>query len=76
MKNKIFNIIVYAMLGWSIVSAGYMALPVEYQAMIPDFNWLTALISGGSTMMLGIGAWQSNSSWQALKLSLIRNIRN
>ena len=55
MKTKIFNVIVYSMLGWSILSATYLALPVEYQAMIPQFNWLTALISGGSTALLGTG---------------------
>ncbi len=55
MKTKIFNVIVYSMLGWSILSATYLALPVEYQAMLPEFNWLTALISGGSTALLGTG---------------------
>jgi len=56
MKTKIFNVLVYTMLGWSVLSAVYLALPVEYQAMIPEFNWLTALISGGSTGLLGTGA--------------------
>lgn len=55
MKTKLFNFTVYAMLGWSIVSAGYMALPPDIQAMIPQFNWLTAVISGGSTLLLGTG---------------------
>lgn len=66
MKTKLFNITVYAMLGWSIVSAVYVALPVEYQAMIPQFNWLTAVVSGGSTLLLGSGglavqAWLSKA---------------
>jgi len=56
MKTKLFNVLVYTMLGWSVLSAVYLALPVEYQAMIPQFNWLTALISGGSTGLLGTGA--------------------
>ena len=56
MKTKIFNVLVYTMLGWSVLSAVYLALPVEYQSMIPEFNWLTALISGGSTGLLGTGA--------------------
>ena len=55
MKKALFNITVYGMLAWSILSAVYLALPVEYQAMLPDFNWLTAVISGGSTMLLGTG---------------------
>ena len=56
MKTKIFNVLIYTMLGWSVLSAVYLALPIEYQAMIPEFNWLTALISGGSTGLLGTGA--------------------
>ena len=56
MKKTLFNIVIYSMLGWSTISAVYLALPIEYQAMIPEFNWLTALISGGSTALLGTGA--------------------
>ena len=55
MKTKLFNVVVYSMLGWSILSATYLALPIEYQEMLPQFNWLTAVISGGSTMLLGTG---------------------
>ena len=54
-KTKIFNIVVYAMLFWSILSAGYLALPAEYQEMLPQMNWLVAVISGGSTALLGSG---------------------
>ena len=56
MKKTLFNIVIYSMLGWSTISAIYLALPIEYQAMIPEFNWLTAVISGGSTALLGTGA--------------------
>lgn len=56
MKKVLFNIVIYSMLAWSTISAIYLALPIEYQAMIPEFNWLTALISGGSTALLGTGA--------------------
>lgn len=56
MKKVLFNIVIYTMLGWSVLSAVYLALPVEYQEMLPDFNWLTALISGGSTALLSTGA--------------------
>lgn len=55
MKKKLLNIGVYSMLGWSILSAGYLILPVEIQNMIPQMNWFTALISGGSTFLLGSG---------------------
>jgi len=70
MKIKIFNVVVYSMLGWSILSATYLALPIEYQEMIPQFNWLTALISGGSTALLGTGGlavktWLTNAKVQS-----------
>lgn len=54
LKNALFNILVYSMLAWSILSAAYVSLPPEYQALIPQFNWLTALISGGATGVVGI----------------------
>ena len=56
MKKTIFNVVVYSMLAWSIFSATYLALPIEYQEMLPDMNWLTALVSGGSTALFGSGA--------------------
>jgi hypothetical protein len=52
MKEKIFNIVVYGMLTYTVAVAGYGALPAEYQNMIP-FNWVTALVSGGTTGLLG-----------------------
>ena len=55
MKKILLNVVIYSMLGWSVLSAVYLALPIEYQAMLPEFNWLTALISGGSTALLGTG---------------------
>lgn len=54
LKNALFNVLVYSMLAWSILSAAYVSLPPEYQALIPQFNWLTALISGGATGVVGI----------------------
>jgi len=53
-KKVLFDIVVYSMLVWTILSAGYVSLPPEYQALIPQFNWLTALISGGTTGVLGL----------------------
>jgi len=55
MKKQFLNIAVYVLLGWSMLSAGYLALPVEYQEMLPQMNWLTAVVSGGSTLVLGTG---------------------
>jgi hypothetical protein len=61
MKTKIFNIVVYTMLSWSMLSAGYLALPVEYQEMIPQMNWLMAVVGGGSTLLLGSGGLAVNA---------------
>lgn len=55
MKQKLFNVTVYAMLAYSMVSAGYIALPAEYQTMIPQYNDLVALVTGASTLLLGSG---------------------
>ena len=55
MKKKLLNVAIYTLLGWSMLSAGYLALPLEYQEMLPQMNWLTAVVSGGSTFLLGSG---------------------
>jgi hypothetical protein len=55
MKSKLFNVVVYAMLTYSIVNAGYLALPVEMQEMIPQYNSLVAIISGGASGIIGFG---------------------
>lgn len=54
-KGKLFNIGVYTLLGYSILSFVYLSLPVEYQDIL-DLDWLTALVSGSSTFLLGSGA--------------------
>lgn len=51
--RAIFNIISFILLLWTIFSGIYLALPQEYKNLIPQFNWLTALVSGGSTGVLG-----------------------
>lgn len=53
--KTLFNVTVYSMLGWSILSATYLALPIELQEMLPQMNWITAVVSGGSTALLGTG---------------------
>ena len=55
MKNKIFNLVTYSFLAYSILCAVFVSLPQEYQDTLPQFNWLTALISGGSTALIGTG---------------------
>lgn len=54
-KNGLFNVVVYSMLGWSVLSALYVSMPIEIQEMLPQMNWLTAVVSGGSTALLGTG---------------------
>lgn len=66
MKKALFNITVYTMLAWSILSAVYISLPADIQALLPQMNWLTAVISGGSTALVGSGglavrAWLDNA---------------
>lgn len=53
MMRKLFNLISIVMLLWTIIAGAYLALPQEYKDLIPEFNWLTALVSGGSTGILG-----------------------
>lgn len=51
--RKLLKLISIVMLLWTVISGVYMALPLEYKELIPQFNWLTALVSGGSTGILG-----------------------
>src|SRR5690554_3577400 len=51
--RKIFNLLSIVFLLWTIISGTYLALPQEYKDLIPEFNWLTAVVSGGSTGILG-----------------------
>lgn len=51
--RKIFNLLSIVFLLWTIISGAYLALPQEYKDLIPEFNWLTAVVSGGSTGILG-----------------------
>lgn len=56
MKSKLrslFNFVSIILLLWTIISGVYLALPQEYKDLIPQFNWMTALVSGGSTGVLG-----------------------
>lgn len=52
--RKLFNFISIIMLLWTIIAGVYLAMPQEYRELIPEFNWLTALVSGGSTGVLGL----------------------
>ena len=53
--KKIFNVGIYVALLWSIFSAVYISLPIEYQAMLPNMNEGTAIISGITTFFTGTG---------------------
>ena len=68
MKQKLFNITVYSMLAYSIVNAVYVALPPEYQALIPQYNELLALVTGGSTLLLGSGGLAVQTYIQRAKI--------
>ena len=61
MKTKIFNLVTYSFLIYSILCAVFVALPQEYQDKLPQFNWVTALVSGGSTALIGTGGVVVNS---------------
>lgn len=68
MKEKIFNVVVYGMLTYTVAVAGYGALPAEYQNLIP-FNWVTALVSGGTTGLLGTAGLVMKSYLDKAKVS-------
>lgn len=53
MRKALLNIVTYALLLVSIVSVGYNALPEEYQAMIPQWNWLSSLLVGVTSGGIG-----------------------
>ena len=61
MKKVIYSIIQYGTLLVLMLSLGYMALPIEYQEMIPFYNDITAIVtglSGGS--IFGVMTWVDN----------------
>lgn len=69
MKKAFFNIAVYTMLGYSILSALYMGIP-DMQALVPGLDSVTAIVSGGSTLLLGSGglavqSWLSKTRSQS-----------
>ena len=53
MRKALLNIITYALLLVSIITIGYNALPPEYQAMIPQWNWLSSLMVGVTSGSIG-----------------------
>lgn len=60
MKTKLFNVIVYGLLFYSILTGVHAALPEQYQ--IAGFTNITALISGASTALVG-SAGLAMKSW-------------
>ena len=71
MKKVIFNIIIYVFLIYALACVAYMTLPAEYQEMLPQFNWLTALVSGGSTAVLGGGGLAISAMSKKSKMEMI-----
>jgi hypothetical protein len=69
MKKKILNVITFAMIGWGAISAIYLGLPVEVKELLPNMNWVTALVSGGSTTILGSSILVFNSMMNKSKLA-------
>ena len=55
MKQKLFNVVVYGMLAFSLINTGYLALPPEVQAMIPQYNDMVAIIGGASSGLFALG---------------------
>lgn len=53
--KRLFNLATYLFIFWSVFSATYLALPVEYQEMIPFVNEAIVIVSGVSTLLLGSG---------------------
>lgn len=53
--KRLFNLATYLFIFWSVLSATYLTLPVEYQAMIPFVNDAIVIVSGVSTFLLGSG---------------------
>lgn len=53
MKKKLLNVVTFVLIGWGAFSATYLALPPELKDMLPEMNWVTAVVSGGSTTLLG-----------------------
>ena len=53
----VLDVFIYACLMWAILSAVYMGLEPETQALFPQMNWLVALIGGGSTFLIGVSGF-------------------
>lgn len=53
----VLDVFIYACLIWAILSAVYMGLEPETQALFPQMNWLVALIGGGSTFLIGVSGF-------------------
>ena len=57
MKTKLLKLSMYVMayssLAYTALCGGYVVMPEEIKLLIPEFTWLTALVSGGATSVLG-----------------------
>lgn len=55
-SNLVYLVVTSVFLITSIASFSYLALPLEIQNMFPEWNWLSSIMFGGSTGVVGIGA--------------------
>lgn len=53
MKSKILTILAWVSISYTALSGIYLSLPLEIQELLPNVNWLTALITGGSSGIIG-----------------------
>lgn len=64
--NNILNLFIYVSLLYSVLTAGFYALPIEIQEKLPQVNSLFLLVSGGASFLLGsiplIVKWQLNKN--------------
>lgn len=72
--KNILNVFIYVCLLYSVLVAGFYALPVEIQEKVPQINNLFLLVSGGSTLILGsvplIVKWHLNKNTTELDAAI------
>jgi len=71
--KKLSAILYYFITSVSLLTAvlafAYTSLPVEYQALIPEFTWLNSVVLGGSTGIIGLGGLYLKQRESAIKLN-------
>jgi hypothetical protein len=71
--KKLSAIVYYFVTSVSLLTAtlafAYTSLPVEYQALIPEWTWLNSITLGGSTGIIGIGGLYLKQRESTIKLN-------